>query len=146
MTHLSEDRLVEELGESLHLLAVWVFLALPVATLVDRVIETTTGRLVFLSTEGLLLGTVPVLVLELLGARPSIPRAVRFFVVSALLAGVLSMPLSVLTPAVDSALAHAVAVGGAIAVDVLASRSDRRWLASIRALLARLLPPPASNR
>lgn len=137
--------LVGELADYIHLLAVWFALAVPVVTLVDAVLRVRTDRLAFLSTEGLVLGTLPVIVFELTGNRPSLGRAFAFFLTAVAIDSALGVALTPLsTPGIAQVVAGVGAVAGGLAVTV--SDGLSRAIRILRDVLRRLLPPPAGNR
>jgi len=131
----------------LHLLAVWFLLAMPVVALVDGIVELATPRPVFGSTPGLLVATVPVLVLELAGRRPRLARAAAFSVVAFLTSSLFAVPLAAVAPTIGAVVARALAVAVALVITaVYWERLGSSPLALARDALRTVLPPPAGTR
>ncbi len=146
MTHLRSSWLVAELGDYLHLLGVWVALAIPVAAIVSSVRSLSQEVAPLLSTEGLVLGTVLVVALELTDNRPSLLTAWSFFLVDRLLASLLVFPAVLLIDNEGVLVVATEVLALCSAVAIVVFDGDELLGRTVRGVTNRLLPPPAGRR
>jgi hypothetical protein len=120
---------------------------MPVVVLVDAAVGLGTARPVFGSTPGLLVATVPVLILELSGRRPRLVRAAAFSVVAFVTSSLFALPLAAVVPTIGPVVARGLALAAGLAVTTrYRERLGSSPLALARDALRTVLPPPAGTR